>query len=142
MEPNPPLTFEQARVQAESYAGSKGKLLALLEEADGKAKRYYEFLLEAWESLQIFLRLVRSWVEGKYRAPVESILMLVAALIYFVTPFDLIPDSIPVLGLVDDAAVITCVARANLSVISSFRTWEILSSLERRSAWKSRKKVK
>jgi len=66
----------------------------------------------------------------------------VAALIYFVTPFDLIPDSIPVLGLVDDAAVITCVARANLSVISSFRTWEILSSLERRSAWKSRKKVK
>ena len=142
METNAPLTFEQARVEAESYAGNQGKLLALLEEADGKAKRYYEFLLEAWESLQIFLRLVRSWVEGKYRAPVESILMLVAALIYFVTPFDLIPDSIPVLGLVDDAAVITCVAKANLSVISSFRTWEILSSLERRSAWKSRKKVK
>jgi hypothetical protein len=43
-----------------------------------------------------------------------------------VSPFDLIPDSIPVLGLIDDAAVITSVARANLTLISNFRKWEIL----------------
>jgi len=52
--------------------------------------------------------------------------MIVAAVIYFVSPFDLIPDSIPVLGLIDDATVVTYVAKANLSLISSFRTWEIL----------------
>jgi uncharacterized membrane protein YkvA (DUF1232 family) len=53
-------------------------------------------------------------------------LMLVAAVIYFVSPLDLIPDSIPVLGLIDDAAVVTSVAKANITLISSFRTWEIL----------------
>ena len=52
--------------------------------------------------------------------------MLVAAVIYFVSPLDLVPDSIPVLGLIDDAAVVTYVAKANLTLISSFRTWEIL----------------
>jgi uncharacterized membrane protein YkvA (DUF1232 family) len=64
--------------------------------------------------------------QGKFQAPADSILMLVAAVIYFVSPFDLIPDSVPVLGLIDDAALITCVAKANLNIISSFRTWEIL----------------
>ena len=52
--------------------------------------------------------------------------MAIAAVIYFVSPFDLIPDCIPVLGLIDDAAVVTHVAKANLTLISSFRTWEIL----------------
>jgi uncharacterized membrane protein YkvA (DUF1232 family) len=76
--------------------------------------------------LQIFLRLLRAQLAGKFQAPADSILMLVAAVIYFVSPFDLIPDSVPVLGLIDDAALITCVAKANLNLISSFRTWEIL----------------
>jgi len=52
--------------------------------------------------------------------------MVIAVVIYFLSPFDLIPDSVPVLGLIDDAAVVTCVAKANLTLISSFRTWEIL----------------
>src|SRR4029077_12096648 len=51
-------------------------------------------------------------------APANSILMIVAAVIYFVSPFDLIPDSIPVLGLVDDASVLTFVAGSNLTLIS------------------------
>jgi uncharacterized membrane protein YkvA (DUF1232 family) len=51
---------------------------------------------------------------------------MVAAIIYFLTPFDLIPDGVPVFGLMDDAAVIGCVARANLTALSNFRKWEIL----------------
>jgi len=76
--------------------------------------------------LQIFLRLLRAHLAGKFGAPLDSLLMVVAAVIYFVSPIDLIPDSIPVLGLIDDAAVITCVARANVTLISNFRKWEIL----------------
>ena len=63
---------------------------------------------------------------GKFCAPADSILMAIAAVIYFVSPFDLIPDSIPVLGLIDDTSVITSVARANLTLISNFRKWETL----------------
>ena len=121
-----PLTFEQATIRAKSYVGHEERLRCLLEEATRKSEECYEFLLATWESLQIFIRLLRAQLAGKFRAPADSILMIVAAVIYFVSPFDLIPDSIPVLGLIDDATVVTYVAKANLSLISSFRTWEIL----------------
>jgi uncharacterized membrane protein YkvA (DUF1232 family) len=121
------LTFEQAKIKAESYVRRKGKLLGLLEKATRKSAQCYEFLLAPWESLQIFLRLLRAQLAGRFSAPANSILMIVAAVIYFVSPFDLIPDSIPVLGLIDDASVLTFVARSNLTVISNFRKWETVS---------------
>jgi uncharacterized membrane protein YkvA (DUF1232 family) len=76
--------------------------------------------------LQIFLRLLRAQLAGKFCAPADSILMIVAAVIYFVSPFDLIPDSIPVLGLTDDTSAL-CVAKSNLTLISNFRKWETFS---------------
>lgn len=126
MKKKSPFTFEQAMLKAESYIGRKENLSLLIEKASRKAQRYYEFLLAPWESLQIFLRMIRAWVAGKYRTPAESVLMVVAAVLYFVSPLDLIPDGIPVFGLIDDAGVIGCVARANLAAISNFRKWEIL----------------
>lgn len=128
MKTRTPLTFDQATLKAVSYIGRKEKLLRLVEIANRRSERYYESLLAPWESLQIFFRMIRAWVAGKYCAPADSILMVVAGVIYFASPFDLIPDALLVFGLMDDAAVIGCVARANLKAISNFRKWEILFS--------------
>jgi uncharacterized membrane protein YkvA (DUF1232 family) len=125
MKKKAPLTFEQAMFRAASYLGDKEKLQGLLEVTGNKARRHYESLLAPWESLQIFIRMVRAWTSGSYCAPADSILMIVAAVIYFVSPLDLIPDGIPVFGLMDDVAVIACVAKTNLTAISNFRKWEI-----------------
>jgi uncharacterized membrane protein YkvA (DUF1232 family) len=124
MKKRPPLTIEQAEIRAKSYVRHKEKLLWLLEKATRKSAQHYEFLLAPWESLQIFLRVLRAHVAGKFCVPLDSLLMVVGAVIYLVSPFDLIPDSIPVLGLVDDASVLTFVARSNLTLISNFRKWE------------------
>jgi uncharacterized membrane protein YkvA (DUF1232 family) len=130
MEKKTPFTFELAMLKAESYVGRKEKLLRLIEIASSKSERYYASLLASWESLQIFLRMIRAWVTSRYCTPTDSILMVVAAVLYFVSPLDLIPDGIPVFGLIDDAGVIGCVARANLTAVSNFRKWEILFSGE------------
>jgi uncharacterized membrane protein YkvA (DUF1232 family) len=140
MKKKAPLTFEQAKIKAESYAGRQEELLWLHEKATRKSKRCYEFLLAPWESLQILLRLLRAQLAGKFCAPADSIFMAIAAVIYFVSPLDLIPDSIPVLGFIDDASVITSVARANLTLISNFRRWEILLDRDLSPAMKYRTK--
>jgi uncharacterized membrane protein YkvA (DUF1232 family) len=113
-------------LKAEAYVGRKEKLRRLIDIASSKSERYYDSLLAPWESLQIFFRMIHAWVVGRYCAPADSILMVVAATIYFLRPFDLVPDAIPVFGLTDDAVVIACVARANVTAISNFRKWEIL----------------
>jgi uncharacterized membrane protein YkvA (DUF1232 family) len=49
---------------------------------------------------------------------------LVAALIYFVNPLDLIPDFIFAFGFLDDAAVIGYVVSLLRSEIDLFETWQ------------------
>ncbi len=117
-------TLEQAKAKAEELIHSRWKVGELLSQSFHKAKRNYEFLLEPWESLQILLRMVRAWLGGRYTPPMVTILGGIAALVYFVDPFDLIPDTVPVLGFLDDTAVITAVVRMNLTAVSQFRNWE------------------
>jgi len=114
--------------RAGSYIRHKEKLPWLLDKAACKAEQHYESLLASWESFQVFIRLIRYWLSGTYAVPVQSVLMAVGAVIYFVSSFDLIPDAAPVLGLVDDVCVINSAARANLRVISGFRNWEVSSN--------------
>lgn len=54
--------------------------------------------------------LVNAYVKRKYtEVPVGTIIAIVAALIYYIAPTDVIPDSIPVIGKIDDIGVIaTC----------------------------------
>ena len=128
--------FQQAEAEAQSYLHDKKAIARILQEATRKGKHSYEFLFECWESLQILLRIVRARREGKYSAPVPAISMAVAAILYFINPIDLIPDSIPVLGFVDDAAVISWVASANRNVISNFRQWEFYFGRKVTPYWK------
>ena len=120
-----PLTIEQAALRAALYVQHNRALSRLIKLASNKSERHYESLIASWESLQIFIRMIRAWAAGTYRAPDGEILMMTAAVIYFLSPFDLIPDSIPIFGLLDDVAVIVYVATTNLTAISNFRKWEI-----------------
>lgn len=124
--------LEEAQARAPEYLEAKDKLDGLLSDAARKAKSNYESLLAPWESLQILGRMLRSWMSGSYRLRVSTLVAVVGALIYLVEPFDLIPDGVPVFGLMDDAALIAAVAKMNLTEISRFRNWE--TSLRRRPA--------
>ncbi len=46
--------------------------------------------------------------KGKqFSISIMTITIIVGALLYIVSPIDIIPDAIPVIGLIDDAAIIT-----------------------------------
>lgn len=82
-------------------------------------------LEKVWEHLQALLRLLKSWARGGYRQiPWLSISLAAAAVLYFVNPFDLIPDYIPVIGYLDDGTVISIAVAAMGEDFKKFLAWE------------------
>src|SRR5689334_19479361 len=132
----PIISVEQVTAKAESFVHDAGRLARLAAIGKRKSQRCYDALLGSWGSLQIFLRMIRARVEGKYCAPAAAMSAIVAAVLYFLNPMDLIPDSVPVFGYLDDVAVIASTAKANLSAISNFRKWEVLFGRELTPYWK------
>ncbi len=72
----------------------------------------------------VMASLVRSYVKKEYRdIPIGSIIAIVSALIYFVSPLDIVPDSIPVIGYFDDAAVVAACWNLVQSDIDEYIDW-------------------
>lgn len=71
------------------------------------------------------VRMARAAVTGRYRhLPRRSLIAAVAAAIYFLDPLDAIPDFIPVIGFVDDAAVLAWVVSRVRKDLNEFLVWE------------------
>jgi len=82
-------------------------------------------LSAVWDDVRAALRLLVAWTRRSYReVSGASLLLLVAALIYFVTPVDIIPDTLGAIGFVDDVAVIQTSLDAVRGELDRFRTWE------------------
>ena len=54
-------------------------------------------------------------------APAQAKAGAIGALLYFLLPIDLVPDAIPVLGYVDDAAVVTAAVSWLRTQLASYR---------------------
>lgn len=87
-------------------------------------------LTAVWDDLRAALRLLIAWVQHSYRrVSGGSIVLLIAALVYFVTPVDIIPDTLGAIGFVDDVAVIETAVEAVRTELDRFRDWEDTKSL-------------
>ncbi|MER2999595.1 YkvA family protein [Pontibacter populi] len=75
--------------------------------------------------MQTFIRLVKAYANGSYRAVSnKSLLVGIGVLLYLVTPLDVIPDFIPVIGLLDDISLMAWFVDAFQKEINGFRAWE------------------
>lgn len=119
-----PFLFEDAVKEANRYVEKKRGLSRLVSAAALKAERNRKFLLAPWDNLQTLMRMIRAWLKGEYPLPTTTLVMAIAAVLYFVAPMDLIPDAIPVLGYMDDAAVIAYVVGVQAAEIRRFLDWE------------------
>lgn len=76
--------------------------------------------------LKLLFGVVQDYAKGEYREiPWLSLAAIVAALVYVVNPFDLIPDAIAGIGLVDDALVVTACLKMVETDLHNYRDWKI-----------------
>jgi uncharacterized membrane protein YkvA (DUF1232 family) len=86
--------------------------------ARGPLKR---FIVDA----RVLTALIKDWRAGKYRQALYGTIAAVAfALLYVFNPFDIIPDVLPFIGAVDDAAVIGACLMLVERDLSKYRAWK------------------
>lgn len=82
-------------------------------------------LKEFSDKIYVMIRMVKAQISGEYREfPWRTLAMIVGALIYFVTPLDMIPDIVPVLGLTDDISIVYWIYKSVQEDIERFEEWE------------------
>lgn len=75
--------------------------------------------------LKASARLIRAYAKGDYKkVSWESMVVIVGAVLYVASPIDLIPDAIPVAGLLDDATVLSFALRMVHEEVEEFLAWE------------------
>ena len=118
--------FRRATVDAEAYVRDPKRLGKLIEDAIGKINVIPRGPFgETWPYLLAMVRVVRDYQRAEYRdIPAAKLLVIIAAIIYFVSPFDVIPDWIPVLGHIDDAFVVTLALKSVRGDLDTFMAWE------------------
>ena len=119
--------FRKAKGKAGRYAGNASRLIELAKEVVNKLQTvgFKGNLAEFQSGVQLLIRMVRAYASGEYRAiSWKSLVSIVAVLIYFVSPIDLIPDFLPVIGITDDVALVIWLIKTLGDEIDKFSSWE------------------
>ena len=102
--------FKIAFSRAMALAGQPGRILSLLAQLALKIRKTNGRSLELQtlrEYFSIIGRMLKAHLAGTYKIKsTRLVLAMLAAVIYFINPLDLIPDVILGIGLTDDFAVL------------------------------------
>ncbi len=83
-------------------------------------------LIKLWEDIKLMVGLVTDYLKGDYKeVPWNVIASISGAVVYFVSPIDVIPDFIPGFGYLDDALVIKLALGFAKSDLEKYKQWKI-----------------
>lgn len=89
-------------------------------QAEGKST----VLQSITSKVMILGKLLKFYATGEYRAiDLKNVVIIITAFVYFLSPLDLVPDFIPMLGFADDIALMTFVFNSVSEEIEKFETW-------------------
>jgi uncharacterized membrane protein YkvA (DUF1232 family) len=125
-QPKPPARFEEFQQRAQQLMSEPSRVKSLVARANKKLVRASSGRLsDMVDQLRLVIALIRAWLAGDYRqVSNKTVGILMAALLYFVVPFDVIPDFLFGWGLLDDAAVLGYVFSQLHSEIEAFKVWQ------------------
>lgn len=77
--------------------------------------------LTVWTDVQTFFPMIWAVLRGKYKMPWGTFFWGLLCLAYILSPIDVLPDVLPVLGITDDGAFIVLVLSMLHKDLVSFR---------------------
>ncbi|MBK8351735.1 MAG: DUF1232 domain-containing protein [Saprospirales bacterium] len=117
--------FDDLYKRAERTITSGTAVSELLDQVFLKVGETTELFYKVQDSMIALTRMLRAWMQGDYKnISTKSIIAVVAALIYFVNPLDLIPDFIPIIGQIDDIFILGYLIKMLNKEIERFMAWE------------------
>jgi uncharacterized membrane protein YkvA (DUF1232 family) len=119
--------FKNAQGKAGKYARNSSRMMGLATDVVQKLQvvGFKDGMSEFSKNVQLLIRMIRATANGSYKGlPWKSLVSVIAVLIYFVSPIDIIPDFLPVVGIADDVALVFWLFRTIASDISKFSEWE------------------
>jgi uncharacterized membrane protein YkvA (DUF1232 family) len=118
--------FAQAQRRARRILNDPEQLFQLAKKAEGKAGALSSGPMSGvLDDLKALLRLIRAYAKGDYRkVSWESMVVVVGAVLYVVSPIDVIPDFLLGSGFLDDVGVLTFAYRRVHKEVEEFLEWE------------------
>ena len=82
-------------------------------------------LAQVWGDLKLMIGLITDYTKGNYKSvPWKIMAAITAAVVYFVSPIDIVPDFIPFLGYFDDALVIKFALDLARNDLATYARWK------------------
>lgn len=108
--------------EASGFVNDPTRLDRLLAEAEEKL-RSIPRVGETLAGLPVVISMVKSWIRKEYEVQPKVLVTIIAAILYLVKGKDLISDSIPVIGMTDDIAVLGLALKVIEPELNAYRAW-------------------
>ena len=121
--------FDKSKEKAKKLLENNEKMERFLDRLEKKLARI-PYAGKYLSDVPVLISLVKAFVEKRYTdIPIGSIIAIVGGLIYFLSPIDIIPDFIPGVGIVDDAAVIALAIKLVHDDVTEYKAWRETNTL-------------
>ncbi|WP_297336953.1 DUF1232 domain-containing protein [Algoriphagus sp.] len=112
--------------QVDSLSQKEGKIKELIAGVKNKLAGLTQHprVQKLIEPIAVFIRMLKAHFAGHYKLASSTLGLLVLALVYFLSPIDIIPDFLGFFGFADDLSVILAVYAKVKDEIEQFLDWE------------------
>lgn len=117
--------FRKSENRATVILNDKSKANKTIKDALGKAITNKGELDGVWAKMTLLFGVAKDYVNGDYKEiPKRSIVAILGGLIYFLSPIDVIPDFVPLLGFMDDIFILNLVYKQVVKDLEKYQEWK------------------
>ena len=125
------LLFRYFLTQADKLLNNQNERETQLKAANQHLDEFNEKFIHYRERVSVvqlikdIIRMIKAVASGQYKElPRKAVLLMSAALLYFISPIDILPDFIPLTGFIDDVSLLLWLGKTLRNERNRFVTWE------------------